>query len=215
MTDDYRAARLKMVEQQLRPRNIKDEGVLAAMGRVPRHRFVPEKSRFEAYEDYPLPIGQGQTISQPYIVALMTQALRLTGAEKTLEIGTGSGYQTAILAELSKTVYSVERIHVLVEHAETLLRELGYQNVFCKAFDGTLGWPEEAPFDAIMVTAAGPRVPPPLIDQLAEGGRLVIPVGNRSDQDLIRLTKRDGQVDQENLGGCRFVDLIGVHGWPT
>ena len=215
MTDEYQAARRKMVDQQLRPRGITDERVLEAMGKIPRHRFVPEKSRFEAYEDYPLPIGHGQTISQPYIVALMTQALKLTGTEKTLEIGTGSGYQTAILAELSRSVHSVERIHSLVETAEMLLKELGYQNVFCKAYDGTLGWPEEAPFGAIMVTAAGPKVPKPLIDQLADGGRLVIPVGSRSDQDLIRLTKREGRVDRENLGGCRFVDLVGVHGWPN
>jgi protein-L-isoaspartate(D-aspartate) O-methyltransferase len=204
-----------MVDQQLRPRGIADEKVLEAMGKVPRHRFVPTKARFEAYEDYPLPIGHGQTISQPYIVALMTQTLNLSGTEKTLEIGTGSGYQTAILAELSQSVYSVERIHPLVETAERLLKELEYQNVFCKAFDGTLGWPEEAPFDAIMVTAAGPKVPQPLIDQLADGGRLVIPVGGRSDQDLIRLTKRRGDIDREHLGGCRFVDLVGVHGWPN
>jgi protein-L-isoaspartate(D-aspartate) O-methyltransferase len=215
VTDEYQTARQKMVDQQLRPRGITDKGVLEAMEKIPRHRFVPEKSRFEAYQDYPLPIGHNQTISQPYIVALMTQALQLTGTEKTLEIGLGSGYQTSILAELSHTVYSVDRIHILVDAAEMLLKELGYKNVFCKAFDGTLGWPEEAPFDAIMVTAAGPKVPKPLINQLSDGGRLVIPVGSRSDQDLIRLTKREGRVDRENLGGCRFVDLIGVHGWPN
>ena len=202
-----------MVKTQLIPRGIKDQRVLEAMMKVPRHLFVEEALRGEAYNDHPLPIGHKQTISQPYIVALMTQALELKGDEHTLEIGTGSGYQTAILAELCEKVYTIERIRPLLEQARKRLWDLGYTNILFKAFDGTLGWEEYAPFDAIIVTAGAPRVPQPLLDQLAEGGRLVIPVGDKFGQDLTKITKKDGDIIQHNLGGCRFVDLIGVHGW--
>jgi protein-L-isoaspartate(D-aspartate) O-methyltransferase len=211
--NDYRLAREKMVRNQLVPRGIKDQLVLEVMGKVPRHRFVEEALIGEAYNDHPLPIGHKQTISQPYIVALMTEALELKGNEKTLEIGTGSGYQTAILAELSRTVYTVERIKALMVNAKGLLTELGYKNILFKAFDGTLGWKQFEPFDAIIVTAGAPKIPKPLLDQLAEGGRLVIPTGNRFSQELIKVTNRKGRHIQENLGGCRFVDLVGVHGW--
>jgi protein-L-isoaspartate(D-aspartate) O-methyltransferase len=213
MTHDYRLARERMVKNQLVPRGIKDQGVLRVMGKIQRHLFVEEALVGEAYNDHPLPIGHKQTISQPYIVALMTQALELTGQEKTLEIGTGSGYQTAILAELSETVYTVERIRPLLEKSRELLEKLGYTNIRFKAFDGTLGWKEHAPFDAIMVTAGAPKIPQPLLDQLTDGGRMVIPIGNKYSQDLIKLTKRKDTYREENLGGCRFVDLIGVHGW--
>ncbi|RLF54950.1 MAG: protein-L-isoaspartate O-methyltransferase [Thermoplasmata archaeon] len=210
---DYRIARERMVKNQLVPRGIKDPHVLKAMGKVPRHRFVEEALLGEAYNDHPLPIGHKQTISQPYIVALMTEALQLTGKEKTLEIGTGSGYQTAILAELSYRVYTIERIRDLMVKARQLLAELGYNNILFKAFDGTLGWKEHAPYDAIMVTAGAPRVPQPLMEQLADGGRLIIPVGNRFSQELIKLTRKGESYIEENLGGCRFVDLVGIHGW--
>jgi protein-L-isoaspartate(D-aspartate) O-methyltransferase len=213
MIHDYRLAREKMVKNQLIPRGISDEGVLGAMGKIHRHLFVEEALRGEAYNDHPLPIGHKQTISQPYIVALMTEALELKAEEKTLEIGTGSGYQTAILAELSRTVYTVERIGPLLEKAMTLLGQLGYTNIYFKAFDGTLGWQEHAPFDAIIVTAGAPKTPEPLLEQLAEGGRLVIPIGNRYSQDLIRVTRTKNTFKEKNLGGCRFVDLIGEHGW--
>ena len=210
---DYRIARERMVREQLIPRGISDKRVLSAMRKVPRDRFVEEALVTEAYNDHPLPIGENQTISQPYIVALMTEALKLTTKEKTLEIGTGSGYQTAILAELSKKVYTVERIRSLMIKARNTLAELGYNNILFKAFDGTLGWKQYAPYDAIIVTAGAPKLPQPLLEQLAEGGRLIIPVGNRYSQELIRVTNKKGNHIQENLGGCRFVDLVGVHGW--
>ena len=210
---DYRLAREKMVKNQLMPRGIKDAGVLKAMGKIPRDRFVEEALVGEAYNDHPLPIGHGQTISQPFIVALMTEALELTGEEKTLEIGTGSGYQTAILADLSKKVYTIERIRPLLVKARNTLAELGYNNILFKAFDGTLGWKEYEPYDTIIVTAGAPKIPQPLLDQLAEGGRLVIPVGNKFSQELIKVSRKKGNYLQENLGGCRFVDLVGVHGW--
>ncbi|MBW2022675.1 MAG: protein-L-isoaspartate(D-aspartate) O-methyltransferase [Deltaproteobacteria bacterium] len=215
MSHDYRLARERMVRTQLVPRGITDQRVLDAIMKVPRHLFVEEALRGEAYNDHPLPIGHKQTISQPYIVALMTQALELKGDEHTLEIGTGSGYQTAILAQLCEKVYTVERIRPLLEQARKRLWELGYTNILFKAFDGTLGWEEYAPFDAIIVTAGAPRIPQPLIDQLADGGRLVIPVGGKFSQELIRVTKKNGDLIQKNLGGCRFVDLIGVHGWKA
>jgi protein-L-isoaspartate(D-aspartate) O-methyltransferase len=210
---DYRIARERMVREQLIPRGISDKRVLSAMRKVPRDRFVEEALVTEAYNDHPLPIGENQTISQPYIVALMTEALKLTTKEKTLEIGTGSGYQTAILAELSKKVYTVERIRSLMIKARNTLAELGYNNILFKAFDGTLGWKQYAPYDAIIVTAGAPKLPQPLLEQLAEGGRLIIPVGNRYSQELIKVTNKKGNHIQENLGGCRFVDLVGVHGW--
>lgn len=210
---DYRLAREKMVKTQLIPRGIKDSRVLEAMKEVRRDLFVEEALVGEAYNDHPLPIGHNQTISQPFIVALMTEALALKGNEKVLEIGTGSGYQTAILAKLSDKVYTVERIRSLMLRARALLADLNYHNILFKAFDGTLGWDEYAPYDAIIVTAGAPKVPQPLLDQLAEGGRLIIPIGNRFSQELIKVTRRKGTYAQENLGGCRFVDLVGVHGW--
>jgi protein-L-isoaspartate(D-aspartate) O-methyltransferase len=215
MLNDYHLTRERMVQNQLAPRGIKDRRVLEAIGKVPRHLFVEEALLNEAYNDHPLPIGHGQTISQPYIVALMTEALELTGEEKTLEIGTGSGYQAAILAELCFRVYTVERVKPLLAKARKLLNELGYTNILFKAFDGTLGWKEFEPFDTIMVTAGAPKIPKPLTDQLAEGGRLVIPVGNRFSQELIKVTKRKGNLHEENCGGCRFVDLVGIHGWKN
>jgi len=210
---DYRLAREKMMKNQIISRGITDPGVLEAMGKIQRHLFVEEALIGEAYNDHPLPVGYKQTISQPYIVALMTEALEMTGKEKTLEIGTGSGYQTAILAELSKTVYTIERIERLLEKSKMLLESLGYTNIFFKAFDGTLGWDEFAPYDAIIVTAGAPKIPQPLMDQMAEGGKLVIPIGNRYGQDLIKVTRTKNAFKEKNLGGCRFVDLIGAHGW--
>jgi protein-L-isoaspartate(D-aspartate) O-methyltransferase len=210
---DYRLARERMVKTQLVPRGIKNPRVLKVMGKIPRNLFIEEALSGEAYNDHPLPIGHKQTISQPYIVALMTEALELTGEEKVLEIGTGSGYQTAILADLSGKVFTVERIRDLMVKARNILADLGYNNIMFKAFDGTLGWKEYEPYDAIMVTAGAPKIPEPLLDQLADGGRLIIPVGNRFSQELIKVTKKNGNIIQKNFGGCRFVDLVGVHGW--
>ena len=214
MSHDFSLARERMVKNQLIPRGIKDERVLEAMGKIPRHLFIEEALAGEAYNDHPVPIGEKQTISQPYIVALMTETLELKGDENTLEIGTGSGYQTAILAELSSRVYTVERIKSLLVNARKLLSELGYSNILFKAFDGTLGWNEYAPFDAIMVTAGAPSLPGPLMDQLADNGRMIVPVGDRYSQELIKVIRKGSNLKQENLGGCRFVNLIGVHGWP-
>ncbi len=211
---DFRIARERMVQTQIAARGIKDDRVLQAMLKVPRHLFVNEALQDQAYNDYPLSIGENQTISQPYMVALMTEALELIGNEKVLEIGTGCGYQTAILAELSKKVYSIERISSLLEKAREILDRLHYSNVALKVGNGTCGWKEEAPFDAIMVTAGAPKIPDPLVDQLAVAGRLVIPLGDRFSQSLIKVTKRDdGKLIPENLGGCRFVSLIGRYGW--
>ena len=212
---DFPKARLKMVEEQIVSRGIKDAKLIAAMKKIPRHLFVEEALQNQAYSDHPLPIGEKQTISQPYMVALMTEALLLTGKEKVLEIGTGSGYQTAIVAELSEKVFSVERIRSLAIRARKLLYELGYFNVEIKIFDGTFGWVEEGPFDAIVVTAGSPDIPQPLIGQLAMGGKLVIPVGDVFVQDLFRVTKTEEGVKKEDLGGCRFVKLIGKYGWET
>ena len=213
MAHDFKLARERMVKNQLASRGIADEGVLKAMGKIPRHLFISEALAGEAYNDHPVPIGEKQTISQPYIVALMTEALELKGKENTLEIGTGSGYQTAILAELSSRVYTIERIKSLLVDARKLLAQLGYSNVLFKAFDGTLGWKEYAPFDAIMVTAGAPSLPEPLMDQLADNGRMIIPIGDRYTQELIKVTKKGENLEQESLGGCRFVNLIGIHGW--
>jgi len=210
---DFPKARLKMVEEQIISREIRDARVIAAMKKVPRHRFVEEALQNQAYSDHPLPIGEKQTISQPYMVALMTEALQLTGKEKVLEIGAGSGYQTAILAELAERVYSIERIRSLAIKARQLLYELGYFNVEIKIFDGTYGWVEESPFDAIVVTAGAPDIPQPLLEQLAMGGRLVIPVGDTFVQDLIRVTRSEEGIKKEDLGGCRFVKLVGKYGW--
>ena len=194
--------------------SITDERVLRAMERVPREHFVPPEHRDMAYEDIPLPIGAGQTISQPFIVALMTEALGLTGTEKVLEIGTGSGYQAAILECLAGKVVTVERFPDLAESAAEKLRELGFLNVDVHVARESLGWPEEAPYDAIIVTAAAPRVPQSLLDQLKDGGRLVIPVGTRWDQELLVVTKRAECITRTSLGGCRFVPLIGSEAWP-
>lgn len=204
-----------MVEEQIIARGIKDLRLTAAMKKVPRHLFVEEALQNQAYSDHPLPIGEKQTISQPYMVALMTEALSLTGKEKVLEIGTGSGYQTAILAELASKVFSVERIRSLAIRARKLLLELGYFNTEVKFSDGTVGWLDEGPFDVIMVTAGSPEIPQPLIDQLKVGGRMAIPVGDIHVQDLIRIIKTEDGIKQEDLGGCRFVKLIGKYGWEV
>jgi protein-L-isoaspartate(D-aspartate) O-methyltransferase len=202
-----------MVRDQLIPRGINDSRVLSAMRKVPRHWFMEEALWGEAYSDYPVPIGERQTISQPYIVALMTQALELEGQEKVLEIGTGSGYQTAILAELSRKVYSIERIRSLSQKARRIIDQLKYFNVMLKVSDGTEGWLEEGPFDAIIVTAASPDIPRPLLDQLAVNGRMVIPVGDRYSQSLKKIIRTKEGFQEEDLGGVRFVSLIGEHGW--
>lgn len=196
-------------------RGIKDPRVIAAMKKVPRHLFVEEALQSQVYGDYPLPIGEKQTISQPYMVALMTEAMELRGKERVLEIGAGSGYQTAVLAELVQEVFSIERIRALAIRARKLLYELGYFNVELKIFDGTYGWAEKAPFDAIIVTAGSPEVPRPLYDQLSMGGRLIIPVGDASTQELLRIRKTEEGMKKEDLGGCRFVKLIGAYGWES
>jgi protein-L-isoaspartate(D-aspartate) O-methyltransferase len=211
--ENFTRVRLKMVEEQVVSRGIKDPRVIAAMRKVPRHLFVEEALQNQAYSDRPLPIGEKQTISQPYMVAVMTEALQLTGREKVLEIGAGSGYQTAILAEIARKVFSIERILSLTMKARTLLLDLGYANVEMTFSDGTQGWVRESPFDAIIVTAGSPDIPQPLVDQLAIGGRLVIPVGDDSVQDLLRVTKTEEGIKREDLGGCRFVKLIGKYGW--
>jgi len=213
MSHDFTIARKRMVKNQLAPRSIKDERVLQVMGKIPRHLFIEEALAGEAYNDHPVPIGEKQTISQPYIVALMTEALELEGNENTLEIGTGSGYQTAILAELSSKVYTIERIKSLLVKARKILAQLGYKNILFNAFDGTMGWSEYAPFDAIMVTAGAPSPPKALIDQLADNGRMIIPVGDRYSQELIKIVRKGKSLEQKSLGGCRFVNLIGIHGW--
>lgn len=207
--------RQEMVTYQIQRRGITDPAVLRAMVRVPRHAFVPEPYERQAYADSPLPIPGGQTISQPFVVAYMVEALQLTADSRVLEIGTGSGYAAAVLAEIAIQVYGVERDPVLVTYARDHLRRLGYDNVWIKQGDGTLGWPDHAPFDAIVVAAGGPRVPQSLKEQLAVGGRLVMPVGKRrSAQDLIRVTRIEEAVNvQENLGPVRFVPLIGEEGW--
>lgn len=213
MMIDAERARLKMVDEQIAARGIKDRRVLSAMGRVPRHLFVEEALRDSAYGDHALPIGEHQTISQPYMVALMTETLALKGSERVLEIGTGSGYQTAVLADLAARVYSIERIDSLAAKARRLLASLGYRNVQIKVFDGTYGWKEEAPFDAILVTAGSPEIPMPLTEQLKEGGRMVIPVGERTTQVLKKVTKTSAGIEVTPLTGCVFVPLIGGHGW--
>jgi len=212
--DPFAAKRRRMVAEQIRARGIHNERLLAAMEEIPRHLFVPSFLLERAHDDGPLPIGEGQTISQPYIVAEMTAALALAGTEKVLEIGTGSGYQTAILCRLAREVVTVERIASLQSSAERILRELGVENVRFRTGDGTLGIPDEAPFDRILVTAAAPSVPPPLFEQLAEGGIAVLPIGGRWEQELVRVTKESGKMRKDFLGGCRFVPLIGQCGFP-
>ncbi|MBI5966282.1 MAG: protein-L-isoaspartate(D-aspartate) O-methyltransferase [Deltaproteobacteria bacterium] len=210
---DFKKERLAMVEEQLRRRGIHDQRVLDVMAKIPRHFFVSHEHQHAAYEDRPLPIGEGQTISQPYMVAVMTQTLELYGDERVLEIGTGSGYQTAILAELAKTVFTIERIQTLIQGAQKTLQELGYENIFFLTGDGTKGWPENAPFNGIMVTAGAPEVPLTLTSQLAEGGRLVIPVGPRYTQTLYKVTRKGNQFKEEDITGCVFVPLVGDFGW--
>jgi protein-L-isoaspartate(D-aspartate) O-methyltransferase len=202
-----------MVETQLIPRGITDSQVLGAMMKVPRHLFVPEHLQEKAYNDYPLPIGEGQTISQPYMVAQMTEVLELTKESLILEIGTGSGYQTAILAEIVQKVYTIERIEVLAKRAKDLLNKLGYRNIFIKIGDGTIGWKEYSPYDRILITAGTPKVPSPLFDQLKEGGIIIVPIGDRVIQTLTRVRKIKGKIVEEKLFDCMFVPLIGKYGW--
>ncbi len=210
---NYELSRKAMVEQQCRARGVRDERVLEAMLRVPRHEFVQGALKERAYDDYPLPVGEGQTISQPYMVALMTEALGLSGEEKVLEIGTGSGYQSAVLAELVKGVFSVERLELLAKQARALLDRLEYAQVLVKVGDGTLGWKEYSPFDRILVTAGSPDVPPSLFEQLKEDGKLVIPLGDTQSQVLTLVEKRNGKELRRSLCGCTFVPLIGKQGW--
>jgi protein-L-isoaspartate(D-aspartate) O-methyltransferase len=209
----YQRLRNEMVTKQIIARGISDPRVLSAMRSVPRHLFVSEAMMDQAYGDYPLPIGEQQTISQPYIVAEMTQALQLTPEDRVLEIGTGSGYQAAILSHIAFRVYTVERIYSLYVRTRKLFDQLRYHNIVTRYSDGTTGWKEESPFDAIIVTAGAPEIPAVLVNQLAVGGRMVIPVGDRHSQDLIKLVRDQDGIHQTNLGGCRFVKLIGEHGW--
>ena len=213
--DHYRLAREKMVRSQIVARGVKDGRVIDAMLRVPRHFFVDEALLTSAYGDSPLPIGKNQTISQPYIVALMTETLGLEGNERCLEIGTGCGYQTAVLAELAARVFSVERISWLLSRARRTLDSLGYHNIVLKLDDGTWGWEEEGPFDAIMVTAGSPDIPPPLIEQLADPGIMVIPVGDAFSQTLVKIMKIDGETVREEITQVRFVKLVGEYGWKA
>ena len=209
----FERLRREMVKRQLAARGIADTRVLAAMAKVPRHLFVSEALRDQAYTDYPLPIGEQQTISQPLMVATMTEALALTPEDRVLELGTGSGYQAAVLAQIAYRVYTIERIHALYGRARKLFDVLRYFNIVCRYSDGSNGWPAQGPFDAIIVTAGAPQVPKVLLDQLADGGRMVLPVGSRQSQQLVRIHRRGREFIQENLGDCRFVDLIGEHGW--
>jgi len=212
--NDYAIARRRMVDEQVVARGVKDARVLAAMLKVPRHLFVPEALGAQAYSDFPLPIGERQTISQPYMVAVMSEALQLKGDEKVLEIGTGSGYQSAVLALLARQVFSLERIPALARQARRTLDACGFARVYVRVSDGTLGWEEEAPFDGIIVTAGAPAIPPSYRQQLAVGGRLVIPVGDRLSQILVRVTRLgEREFREERLFGCRFVPLVGDHGW--
>lgn len=211
---DFTVARRRMVEAQVIARGIKDQRVIDAMLKVPRHKFVEEALEGKAYQDAPLPIGEKQTISQPYMVAVMSEALALTGSETVLEVGTGSGYQAAVLALLADRVFSLERIASLARRARKVLDGCGFSKVNIRLADGTHGWQDMAPFDAILVTAGAPQVPQNYLDQLAEGGRLVIPVGDRSSQVLMRITRIGTQeYQEEQLLGCHFVPLIGNHGW--
>ena len=213
MALNYDGARQKMLDSQIRARDVRDARVLQAIRKVPRHLFVEEALRDRAYLDKALPIGEKQTISQPYMVAAMSEALELEVRDRVLEIGTGSGYQTAVLAELAESVFSVERIGSFVPLARSRLESLGYYNVLIKVGDGTIGWSEHAPYDAILVTAGAPQVPRPLLDQLKLGGRLVMPLGPEDAQMLIRVRRDEDGFHEEALGECRFVKLIGRHGW--
>ncbi|NOX33653.1 MAG: protein-L-isoaspartate(D-aspartate) O-methyltransferase [Deltaproteobacteria bacterium] len=209
----YARWRCEMVEKQIVSRGVTDPLVLRAMNKVARHLFVSEALVDSAYGDFPLPIGEGQTISQPYIIAEMTQSLGLKGHERVLEIGTGSGYQAAVLAQIAYKVYTIERNNTLFLQTRKLFDTLKYHNIVTRYSDGTQGWKQESPFDAIIVTAGGQKIPGPLIEQLATGGRLVMPVGGNFSQELIRLEKTEDGIKTANLGGCRFVKLIGQNGW--
>ncbi|MFH7320091.1 protein-L-isoaspartate(D-aspartate) O-methyltransferase [Desulfurivibrio sp. D14AmB] len=215
MRNGYEKLRARLVEEQLLPRGIHDPAVLAAMAAVPRHLFVEEALRPQAYGDFPLPIGEGQTISQPYIVALMTQLLELTKEDRVLEIGTGCGYQAAVLAAICRQVYTVERIKPLLARARRTFDRLQLFNILSKADDGTEGWAEHAPFDKIIVTAGGPSIPAPLTEQLADPGVLVMPVGDRDLQALTVLRKQAGEITSRIEERVRFVKLLGAHGWKT
>ncbi|MBT3386507.1 MAG: protein-L-isoaspartate(D-aspartate) O-methyltransferase [Desulfobacula sp.] len=209
----YSSRRREMVKKQIASRGVTDPLVKSAMSIVPRHLFVSEALVDSAYEDFPLPIGEGQTISQPYIIAEMTQSLNLKGHERVLEIGTGSGYQAAVLAQMVYKVYTIERNNTLFLQTRKLFDKLKYHNIVTRYSDGTQGWKQEGPFDAIIVTAGGQKIPSPLIEQLSTGGRLVMPVGDNLSQELIRLEKTEDRINTTNLGACRFVKLIGQHGW--
>ncbi|MDI6758432.1 MAG: protein-L-isoaspartate(D-aspartate) O-methyltransferase [Candidatus Omnitrophota bacterium] len=209
---DYSILRKSMVREQLIPRGIIDEKILEVFSKVERHKFVPEEFKANAYADHPLPIGENQTISQPYIVALMTECLNLNDVGKVLEIGTGSGYQSAILAELVREVYTIERFSVLAQKAGVLFDELGYTNIKMRTGDGTLGWQEESPFDRIIVTAAALEIPLPLVEQLKEGGRLIIPLGGSFSQILTVVEKKKGEIESSPVCGCVFVPLVGKYG---
>ena len=210
----YAGQRRKMVEEQLVERGINDLRLLEVVSRVPRHLFVQESLQHRAYGDTPLPIGENQTISQPYIVGAMTEALHLKGEERVLEIGTGSGYQTAIIAELCSQVFTIERLNNLSRKAQNVLESLNYMSIVFKMFDGTYGWPDQAPFDAILITASAPEIPGSLVKQLGDGGRLVAPIGEADKQKLVVLTKNGDRVSRRDLGDCKFVPLIGKYGWP-
>jgi len=211
----YERQRQEMVKRQIEARGVTDPKVLAAMYKVPRHLFVSDALRDQAYGDFPLPIGEQQTISQPYIVAEMTQALQPGKDDRILEIGTGSGYQAAILAEIVFRVYTIEKIYPLYTKSRKLFDKLHYHNIVTKYSDGTSGWEDESPFDGIIVTAGSPVIPEPLVSQLAVGGRMVIPVGDLYSQELIKLYKDEHGIRKTNLGGCRFVKLVGEYGWRT
>jgi protein-L-isoaspartate(D-aspartate) O-methyltransferase len=209
----YTRERERMVDEQLASRGVTDPRVVAAMRRVPRHRFVQEALRARAYGDHPLPIGEEQTISQPFIVGLMTSLLELSGREKVLEVGTGSGYQTAVLAALARRVCSIERLPRLAERARAILESLGSDNVWVRVGNGALGWPDEAPFDRIIVTAGGPSIPPPLVQQLADGGRMVLPVGSADNQVLTIVENLGGEIRTSTHSECKFVKLVGKYAW--
>jgi protein-L-isoaspartate(D-aspartate) O-methyltransferase len=210
---NFARARERMVEEQLVDRGITDLRVLAGMAKIERHRFVAEALQVRAYDDKPLPIGERQTISQPYMVGLMTQALELRGGERVLEIGTGCGYQTAVLAEIAATVYTIERLAVLAAAARATLEACGYTNVVTRVGDGSLGWAEEEPFDAILVTAGTPQIPRPLVNQLRVGAPIVFPIGEEELQTLVRIRKEEQGLREEYFGDCRFVKLVGRYGW--
>jgi len=209
----YKRQREEMIKKQIVARGITDEKVITAMRNVPRHLFVSEALRDQAYGDFPLPIGEQQTISQPYIVAEMTQALQLSKEDRVLEVGTGSGYQAAIIAQIGYRVYTTERIHSLLLKARGLFDRLLYHNIITRYSDGTTGWADESPFDAIIITAGAPSIPQTLVSQLAVGGRMVVPVGDQYSQELIKLHREKNGIHKTSLGGCRFVKLIGEQGW--